>query len=124
MNRGIERSAFPANVLVYEVSHLFQVETVFVALRAVESVGPRPTMLVLRLDGIPILDDRGTRTIVGLVERCRKSSMRLVLVGLQAQAKMALQRAGVVASLGEIGFCRDLGEAHQVAVDYQHLSGQ
>lgn len=124
MNRGIERTAFPANVLVYEVSHLFQMETVFVALRAVESVGPRPTMLVLRLDGIPVLDDRGTRTITGLVERCRKSSMRLVLVGLQGQPKEALQRAGVAANLGEIGFCRDLGEAHQIAVDYQHIPGQ
>jgi SulP family sulfate permease len=118
MKPDTQRSAFPADVLVYKVPHLLQLESAFVALRAVESVGPRPSMLVLRLEDAPILDDQGTRAIAGLTDRCRRSDIRVVLVGVAPQALAKLKDAGVAATLGEIGFCRDLDEARQVALEY------
>lgn len=112
------RPAFPADVLVYEVSHLFELESTFVAVRAAETVGPRLSMLVLRLDGVPNLDSRGTQVIAGLMEHCRRASARLLLVGVAPQPLESLRNAGVAATLGEIGFCRDLDEALQVSRDY------
>lgn len=101
-------------MLVYEVFDLFHLETVFSALRGVQSVGPRPSILVLRIDSVAILDDHAVRVIAGVIGLCRRSSIRLLLTGATEQARAALENAGVAADLGGVGFCLDLREAHDI----------
>jgi SulP family sulfate permease len=86
-------------MVVYVVGPLFfgTVNTFNMALEKLNGVED----LVLSLRTVPLLDTTGIRAIEDLIQRLEGSGRRVYLSGLNDQVRSYLERAGIIAHLGE-----------------------
>ncbi len=73
--------------------------------------GRRPKVLILRLRRVPAIDATGISLLRDLGNRSKKNGTILLLAGLHAQPLVALDRAGVLAEIGEDRLCATLADA-------------
>lgn len=61
-----------------------------------DRIGQPPTLFVLVLSEVPIIDATGIGALRSFADRCRRDGTRLALVGLRPSARQALERMNVL----------------------------
>src|ERR1700741_959517 len=102
--------ALPPGVLVYRIDGPF----FFGAAEKLESTVERAQLhvetVVIRLGRVPFMDATGTHTLSEIIERFRRRGIRVLLCGVQPRLRRALERAEILALVGEQNVCADMAE--------------
>lgn len=75
--------------------------------------------VVLSLRTVPLLDTTGIRTLEDLIQRLEQDGRRVYLSGLNDQVRSYLERAGIIAHLGEEHICWSAYDAIIMADRYR-----
>ncbi|MBA2685712.1 MAG: sodium-independent anion transporter, partial [Gemmatimonadaceae bacterium] len=67
---------------------------------AVSQVAGRPTVLILRMRDVPIMDSSGMHALLDVIQRARKDGTLVILAGLHVQPLAALTDSGAIAEIG------------------------
>jgi SulP family sulfate permease len=110
-DKSIATRIIPKGVEVYEIDGPFFFGAAERFKEALGEMGRRPKVLVIRLRHVPAIDATGLTLLRELHERSRRNGTQLLLSGLQAQPRQALDRAGLLAELGEGRVLDDIDQA-------------
>lgn len=103
--------AKPPGVEVFEVSGPFFFGAAHTFASSLAAIERTPRVLVLRMRDVPALDATGLRVLETLQDESERGGPVLVLSGVQAQPRGVLERAGLLARLGETNVTDDLAGA-------------
>ncbi|MBY0491266.1 MAG: STAS domain-containing protein [Gemmatimonadaceae bacterium] len=117
---SIRTRVVPRGVEVYEIDGPFFFGAAERFKEALGEVGRRPKVLVLRLRKVPAIDATGISLLHELLHRSRRQGTQLVLSGVQAQPRAALERAGLLDDIGASRVVGDIDEALGVAAMLAH----
>jgi SulP family sulfate permease len=109
--RDISNLAVPPNVQVFEIyGSLFfgAIERFKDAMRNVEK---SPTVLILRMRNVVVIDASGLQVMEELLDSTRKNGIVLLLSGVSSQPLVAMRQSGFLKELGEENVAKDIYEA-------------
>lgn len=110
----------PAGVVVYDIDGPLFFGAAQKAMGALGSIAGRTKVVVLRLEGVPVLDATGLVALESAVERLRASHCKVILCGLMPQPAAVLERAGLTKPDHGVQVCLDIDSA--IAASEQYLS--
>jgi SulP family sulfate permease len=90
----------PKGVEIYEINGPFFFGAAETFKSTLARVARRPRVLILRMRNVPAIDSTGLHAIEDLRKRCRRDGTLLLLSGVQAQPRLALERSGALDALG------------------------
>ena len=64
---------------------------------------------------MPLIDASGVHSLQGLIDRCRRKGIVLIVSGLQAQPLQVIRRMGIADRPGELHFVEDFPAACALA---------
>jgi sulfate permease, SulP family len=91
----------PAGVVVYEIDGPLFFGAAQKFRETLDTVARRPRALILRMRKVPTLDSTALNALRQLCRRARQNDIAVVLSGVRAQPRALLERAGLLAELGE-----------------------
>jgi len=100
--------ALPPDTLVYGIDGPFFFGAAEKLERTLESIQSHVGTVVLRMERVPFIDATGIQTLDELIDDFLRHKSRVVLVGLRANVREKLARAGLLAKLGAAGVHDDL----------------
>jgi SulP family sulfate permease len=103
--------ALPAGVIVYDIDGPLFFGAAQKAMGALGSIAGRARVVILRMEGVPILDATGLVALESAIERLRVSHCRAILCGLQQQPARVLQRSDLSKPESSVMFCPDIDAA-------------
>ena len=111
MARHEEPLKVPDGVEVYEINgpYFFGVATRFEELMG--QMGDRPRVRIIRMRRVPFIDSTGLHNLTSLCQLSRRQHIEIVLSGVSASVREALDRAGFPATVGEENICPDIRAA-------------
>ncbi len=74
-----------------------------------------PKVFILRMRLVPLIDASGVHALQGLLQRCRKHGIVLIVSGLQAQPRRIVERMKLHPRDGELHFVADFTTALELA---------
>lgn len=119
--RRLHRRDVPPGIEVYEVDGPFFFGAAEQFKTALGRVDERLRVLVLRLRRVPFIDATGLRALEELAARCRRERILVILSEAQPKVRAALEKAGLVATLGEENLVPSVAAALERG--RQHLDG-
>lgn len=84
----------PPGVMIYEIAGPLFFGAAQKAMSALRTVEGGVRMVILDLSAVPLMDATGLVNLESAVERLRKSGIRIILAGVQAQPLRVMARAG------------------------------
>jgi SulP family sulfate permease len=78
---------------------------------SIKETGRRPRAIIVRLQDVAHIDATGLHALGQIAAHCRRGGTRLLLAGLQAQPRKALEDAGMLGSLGAENLVPSVREA-------------
>lgn len=90
----------PADTLVYSIDGPFFFGAAEKLEQTLETIQSHMNTVVLRMERVPFVDATGIQSLVELVEDFHRHKSRVVLVGLRANVRDKLDRAGLIGRLG------------------------
>lgn len=112
---AVSARVVPRGVEVYEIDGPFFFGAAERFKEALGEMGQRPKVLIIRLRKVPVIDATGLSLLRELHVRCQRQGTQLVLSGVQAQPRSALERAGLLEEIGTSRIAADLDEALAIA---------
>lgn len=115
-----QRSHLPPGVEVFQIrGPLFfgaveQLDNIF------DQFPKAPSVFILRMRLVPLVDASGVHALKTLASRCRHIGSVLVISGLQPQPKRVLQQMGFAGKPGELEFADNFDEAIKMATEFTH----
>jgi SulP family sulfate permease len=103
--------ALPAGVIVYDIDGPLFFGAAQKAMGALGSIAGRARVVILRMEGVPVLDATGLVALESALERLRASHCRAILCGLQSQPARVLQRSALSKPESSVLFCPDIDAA-------------
>lgn len=108
---GVSKIRIPAGIEVFEIhgplffgaSHKFE--------EADRIVSKKPTVRILRLRNVPIVDATGLYSLKSFHEKCRHSDIALIISGIHAQPLNVMKRSGLYEAIGEKNIFTNFREA-------------
>ncbi len=91
----------PKGVQVYEIHGPFFFGAAEVFKDNIGRIAERPRVLILRMRHVPAIDSTGIHALRTLVRRSRGEGTLVILSGVQAQPREALERSGLLMEVGE-----------------------
>jgi SulP family sulfate permease len=95
------RRAIPKGVDVYEIEGPLFFGAAETFKSTVARVAARPRVLIVRLRAVPAIDSTGLFALHDLARRCRRDGTLFLLAEVEDQPRVALERAGFLAELGD-----------------------
>jgi len=74
-----------------------------------------PRVFILRMSQVPLIDSSGVTALGQMLERCRRTGIRVIFSGLQEQPRTILADMGIREDGVHLRFARDFAEAVQWA---------
>jgi SulP family sulfate permease len=108
---AVARRAIPAGVEVYEIDGPFFFGAAEKFKETIGSMAKPPSVLILRMRKVGLLDATGLALIKDLVKKERKDKTTLVLSGVHSQPMVALTNSDLLDEIGEDNFVGDIDEA-------------
>jgi SulP family sulfate permease len=90
----------PPGVEVYEINGPFFFGVADRLKDELRNVAKPPKVFVLRMRRVPAIDATGMTALGALAEKCRRDGVWLVLSGVQAQPRRAMERSGLDETIG------------------------
>ncbi len=108
---GVGTRVLPPGVEIYEINGPFFFGAAGQFSNTVGTVTPFPRVLVVRLRHVPAMDATGIHALARVVGQAEQHGTRVILTELQPQPRQALERSGLLATLGPAGVASTLDEA-------------
>jgi SulP family sulfate permease len=84
-----------------------------------------PRVFILRLGQVPLIDSSGVTALVQMLQRCRRTGIRVIISGLQEQPRAILADMGIREDGVHLRLARNFAEAVQwVSVESRSESGE
>ena len=99
----------PKHTLVYEIEGPVFFATVDLLMNITAT--PDTKVIVLRMRSVPSMDITALRSMEGLLERCHKKGITLVLSHVMEHPYAVMEKAGFLSRLGEENLCANIDEA-------------
>jgi SulP family sulfate permease len=110
LSGAVASGAIPAGVQIYEIDGPFFFGAADKFKETMGSIQRAPTVLILRMRNVGLLDATGIALIKELVKRGKRDGTTLVLAGVDVQPRAAMEKAGLVEMIGAANFVKDLTE--------------
>jgi SulP family sulfate permease len=107
--------SLPAGVMVYDIDGPLFFGAAQKAMGALGSIAGRAKVVVLRMEGVPVLDATGLVALESALARLRASRCSAILCGLLPQPAAALERAGLTKI---VQVCPDIDSAITAAENH------
>jgi SulP family sulfate permease len=114
--------ALPAGAIVYDIDGPLFFGAAQKAMGALGAIGGRAKVVILRLEGVPVLDATGLVALESAVERLRRSRCAVIFCGLQPQPARVLQRSELGSTHSTVQHCPDIEAA--IAAAEEALRGR
>lgn len=114
---GASSAEVPEGVEVYELQGAFFFGAADKFRDALNVVGRRPKVLVLRMRAVPAIDSTGLRALGDIADTSRRDGTTLVLSGVRSQPLRTLERTGLISRIGRENVCADFDAALARAKD-------
>ena len=108
----------PRGVQVYEIAGPLFFGAAAMFREALSNVSKRPTVLIIRMGYVPVIDATGLRTLGDIVHRSRRDGTLVILCELHEQPSAALHRSTVLDDVGEENLAPTLRSALELASEY------
>ncbi|HTO77239.1 MAG TPA: SulP family inorganic anion transporter [Thermoanaerobaculia bacterium] len=108
---GVARRDVPAGVEVYEINGPFFFAAAEKLKDVLSFVARKPRVFILRMRNVPAIDATGIRVLDDLHDGLVRHGVVFLIAGLQAQPRLALERAGRLDRYGRENLAADLDEA-------------
>ncbi|MEP7087888.1 MAG: SulP family inorganic anion transporter [Gemmatimonadota bacterium] len=104
----LDPRSVPSGVEVYEINGPFFFGAAQSFRDAVSQVAGRPTVLILRMRDVPIMDSSGMHALLDVIQRARKDGTIVILAGLHVQPLAALTDSGAIVEIGRENLVENL----------------
>ncbi|MNN24587.1 C4-dicarboxylic acid transporter DauA [compost metagenome] len=101
----------PPGVLVYAIDGPFFFGAVEACEQALVHTHTEPRVLLIRLGRVPFIDMTGLQTLEAVIRTLRRRGVAVVLAEANARVRHKLERAGVLAALGQENYADALAQA-------------
>jgi len=115
-----QRSQLPPGVEVFQIRGPLFFGAVEQLDNILDQFPKAPSVFILRMRLVPLVDASGVHALKTLASRCRQMGSVLVISGLQPQPKRVLQQMGFVGKPGELQFAGNFEEAIKMASEFAH----
>jgi SulP family sulfate permease len=115
---GVARREIPQGVEVYEINGPFFFAAAEKLKDVLSFVTRRPKVFILRMRNVPAIDATGIRVLDDLHDSCARHRVAFLIAGLQAQPRLALERAGRLDRYGRENLADDLDAALDIGKKY------
>lgn len=105
----------PRDVLFYEIDGPLFFGAAQKAIDALAEVNATVRVVVLDLEGVPVMDVSGLVAFESAVERLQKLGAFVILAGVQAQPRGVLHKGGLVDQPGKLMLCESVDRALELA---------
>ena len=99
----------PKNTMVYEIEGPVFFATVDLLMNI--TAAPETKVMILRMRSVPSMDITALRSMEGLLERCRKKGITLVLSHVMEHPMAVMEKAGFLEKVGAENLCANIDEA-------------
>ena len=110
-----EHLEIPEGVEVFQVRGPFFFGVVNKFYEADKQLGQKPRVRIIRMRLVPFIDSTGIKNLESFIHKTRKSNIPIIFSGLQEKTHHALERAGVLAMVGNENICPEIHTALQRA---------
>lgn len=110
-----EHLEIPEGVEVFQVRGPFFFGVVNKFYEADKQLGQKPRVRIIRMRLVPFIDSTGIKNLESFIHKTRKSNIPIIISGLQEKTHHALERAGVLAMVGNENICPEIHTALQRA---------
>jgi SulP family sulfate permease len=112
---GVARRTIPEGVEVYEINGPFFFGAAEKFKATLDQVSRRPRILIVRMRNVPAIDSTAMHALKELVRRTRLQGTQVLLSDVHSQPLVALQRADLLAEIGEDNLFGDVDAALEAA---------
>ena len=112
---AIYRRRIPEGVEVYEINGPFFFGAAEKFKATLDQVSGRPRVLIVRMRNVPAIDSTAMHALKELVRRTRLQGTQVLLSDVHSQPLVALQRADLLAEIGEDNLFGDVDAALEAA---------
>ena len=112
---AIYRRRIPEGVEVYEINGPFFFGAAEKFKATLDQVSRRPRVLIVRMRNVPAIDSTAMHALKELVRRTRLQGTQVLLSDVHSQPLVALQRADLLAEIGEANLFGDVDAALEAA---------
>jgi len=99
------------DVVVYEIGGPLFFGAAEKAISTIERVRGKARVLILVMDAVPVIDVTGLVALESAVRKLQSHGTFVVMAGVQAEPRLALEKAGVREEPGKLAICADDDEA-------------
>ena len=110
-----QRADLPRDVEVYRISGPLFFGAANRLDNLMDQLYGKPRCFILRMRQVPLIDASGVHSLQGLIDRCRRKGIVLIVSGLQAQPLQVIRRMGIADRPGELHFVEDFPAACALA---------
>ena len=110
-----QRASLPRDVEVYRISGPLFFGAANRLDNLMDQLYGKPRCFILRMRQVPLIDASGVHSLQGLIDRCRRKGIVLIVSGLQAQPLQVIRRMGIADRPGELHFVEDFPAACALA---------
>lgn len=115
-----QRSQLPPGVEVFQIRGPLFFGAVEQLDNILDQFPKAPSVFILRMRLVPLVDASGVHALKTLADRCRHIGSVLVISGLQPQPKRVLQQMAFIEKPGELQFAGNFEEAIKMAAEFTH----
>jgi sulfate permease, SulP family len=109
----------PPGVEVYEINGPFFFGAAEKFKDTLAEISKKPKVLIIRMRNVPAIDSTAMHALRDLIRRTRGDGTLVLLSDVPAQPRIALERSGLLAEIGEDYLCDNIDQA--LAAARKHL---
>ncbi|HNX68283.1 MAG TPA: sulfate permease [Candidatus Omnitrophota bacterium] len=98
---AVGKRKIPSKVEVFEINGPFFFGASYKFIEAMNTVGTKPKIRIIRMRNVIALDATGMHTLKDAYNKFKKSGITLLLADLHTQPLMAMERSGLLEMIGE-----------------------
>lgn len=106
----------PAGVRVYEIAGPLFFGAAKTAMEALHTAGGNDHTVILAMQHVPTMDATGLVALESVLDRLRRSNLKVIFAGLTPEVSEILDRAGIKRESGRIAYAPDVETAISMAI--------
>jgi sulfate permease, SulP family len=106
----------PAGVRVYEIAGPLFFGAAKTAMNALHTAGGKEHTVILSMQHVPTMDATGLVALESVLDRLRRSSIKVIFAGLTPEVSEILDRAGIKRESGKLAYAPDVETAISMAL--------
>lgn len=107
----------PSEIDIYEINGPFFFGAADKFIKTIKSIENHPKVLILKMSHVPVIDATGYSALNRLYDICKHNGTRIIIMELQNEPYVTLEKYGFISKIGPESVCKDLDYALTAAKD-------